>query len=295
MVGLVALIALQTLVSADVKTDALVESVVYDCMSNYLRTQKLLERSHHFRRNKENKITTNGTQCDVQIAFYRNTFYTEMENDLKEDEDLAPQADCLVENLRKSDLAEFSMKRLVYENSRKMSKRKLKKALKAIDYAIEKRTETAVTLCTSDKVFGDMFDATYANANTTDSSEEETPEEDYCERKYMVDNNFINPAYHVSLNPKNVNVSNLNCDEIVEHSITEAVNELRGEFEDELERPSKRTLKCVTKAIRTGHYFESIARIVMLGEIGISDTDKAEERKKFIDGMKQLYENVLKC
>ena len=283
---------------ADVEIEDESEITENNCAGSYLISKALFDAPYNFRQ-KSFKSTYNGTECDTKIEEFYSRFYTTLENELKADEDFAPHVTCLIENLKKSDLAELSMKRAVYESIRKFnkkfSKRKLKKALKAIDYAVEKKMTIAVVLCTSSDVFGELFDEAYDDANSTDSSKEETLEDDYCERKYMVDNNFTNPAYQVNLNPKNVNVSAINCDEIIENSIKEAVDELSKEFKDELKRPSQRASQCIAKVIRSNHYFENVMRIAMLGEIGISDEDKAEERKQFIDNMKQLYEKILKC
>lgn len=269
------------------------ESVEFNCLESYLRSENFIEK-YHLIRQKSAMNSSDKEECYEQVSDLREKIYAVLGKELEESDDLAPHGTCLIENFKKSQTAELLMKIFVYENA-KMSKRKLRKALRALEYALEKRLEAAKKLCTANKVFGDMFDATYANANSTDSSEEDEPEEDYCERKYMVDNNFIHSRYHVNLNPKNVNVSNLNCDEIVKDSINDAVDELLEEFPNDSPNRSKRMRKCLSKAYRDGHYFENIARAVMLGEIGISETDKAEERRKFIDNMKQLYEDILKC
>lgn len=266
-------------------------------MTNYLRSQNLLNKFSFRTGQKFRHIDVNDTECESKIEQFRNVFYATLKAEFEEDDDLADDADCLVDHLKKSHMAEVSLKKMVYENTRKLSMRKRKKALKAIDYAIEKKTEIAVKVCTFNEVFGEVFDALYENRNVSGSSEEsDNPEEDYCERKYIVDRNFINTTlYDVNINPLNISVSNLNCSEIVENSLIEAVNELRNQFEDELERPSRRAMKCVTKVIRTGNFFENNVRIAMLGELGISEERKSEERRQYIETMKEIYENILKC
>lgn len=156
--------------------------------------------------------------------------------------------------------------------------------------------EAAVKLCTTEEEFGKLFDELYASANQTDNGEEDSPQEDYCMRKYMVDKNFISSTvYKVNLNPLNIDVSGIACDEIIENLIQESVDELKEEFEDVVKRPSKRTTKCVTKTIRSLHFFEANVKVVVLGEVGISDENKIKEKAIYIESMKALYENILKC
>jgi acyl-homoserine lactone acylase PvdQ len=269
------------------------ETEVYACMSRYLRSEKMLDRRFRF---KSNEIA-NETECETYLEEYRDGFYSEIVKELKNDEDFAENSDCLVVQLKKFHLAETSMKKVIYENSKKMSRRKRKKALRAIDYSIEKKMETAVMLCTTEEVFGELFEVLFSNANETESEEsDDKPGEDYCHRKYIYDKNFINTTvYNVTLNPKNIDTSDLNCDEIVEHSIEEAEEELKDEFISGLERPSKRKGKCIAKTIRTHQFFEHSIKAIVLGEIGISDDQKNEERLIFVKEMKQLYESIMNC
>lgn len=267
----------------------------YICFADYLKSQNMLEKSFRY---KSNKTYSEGTQCQSDLEEFRSVFYAEMETELKTDAELSEDVDCLIEQFKKLNLADYSLKKVIYELSKSMSQRKRKKAIKAIDFVLEKRTETAVKLCTFGKVFGGLFNETYASANETDSKEEgvNKTQEDYCMRKYIVDKGFINTTtYNINLNPDKVDILELNCDEIIEKAIDEAVNELKEEFESELEQPSKRAVKCITKTIRTENFFEMNLKVVVLGELGISEESQAEERSQFIEAMKMLFENILKC
>ena len=277
--------------------DSLAETGGFNCVANYLRSKKLINPTEVHSSYRSQEIDISEEECRSNIEEYRKMFYTALKDEFIEDENLEEYADCLVEHLKNTHVAEVSLKRMVYEHSTKISKRKRRKGLKAIDYAIEKKLETAVKICTFEEIFGEVFDVLYF-AGKSSGNESGTVEmsdnlqDDYCERKYMVDKNFIDIAvYDVNVNPKNISVSALDCDEIVENSINQAVDELRETFKDELERGTK----CVSKVIRTGNYFENNVKIVMLGEIGISDKIKSEERTKYIEEMKELYDNILRC
>ena len=267
------------------------ETNVFLCMTNYLRNEKLVDRRFGLKSLKG----FNDTNCESYLEEFRFGFYTEIFNKLKNDEDLVENADCLLAQLKKLFLAEASMKRIIYENSKKMSRRKRKKALRVINYSIEKKMETAVMLCTTEEVFGELFDVLYSSANDSDESDDKSGE-DYCHRKYMVDKNFINTTvYNVTLNPEHIDTSKLNCDETVQSSIEESEDELKREFLNSLDHTSKRKGKCIGKTIRTHEFFENSLVVVMFGEIGIPSDEKAVERSLFIKKMKDLYEAIMNC
>lgn len=274
------------------------EPTNFSCLMNYLRTEKLLDRRYRY---KATNATTDKVACNAQLEEVRNAFYTKLADGMKQDDDLSPHVDCIIERLKEFKVAEISMKQIVFENTRNLSNRKRKKAMRAFDNTIEKKMETAVKICLSDETFGDLFDTLYAaSSNTTDSdsdSDEKGPEEeDYCTRKHLIDKNFINATvYNVTLNPNNIDVSNLDCDEIVKTLTNKAIEEFKEEFNEEVRQPSRRATKCISRNIRMTHFFEHNVKVVIFGEIGISDEHKAEERQKFIDNMKQLYDSILKC
>lgn len=254
----------------------------------------MLER--RFGRFKSNKTNTPESQCEAHLNEFRSMFYDELMKELKDDEDLSINADCLIQKSKEFHIAEISMKKLVYENTERMTKRKRKKAIKSIDYAIEKKMETAVKLCTSSEVFGELFDTLFDGSNDNETDSTESTGEDYCLRKYIVDNNFINTTvYQVNLNPDNIDVSKLNCDEVVKQLREEHEEEINEEFKLEFKRPSKRVRRCLTKTFRTHNYFESTIRVFMLGEMNISDEQKTAERNSFIESMQNFYADILKC
>lgn len=107
----------------------------YKCFESYLHSNKMMERGI---RRKFKAVNATDPGCDVHLENFRDKYYEEVARAMKEDEDLSGNVDCLIEQMRKFHVAEVSMKKLVYEHSKKLSKRKRKKAMRAIGSAIEK-------------------------------------------------------------------------------------------------------------------------------------------------------------
>lgn len=262
---------------------------VYTCFGNYLRNQKLLDKEM----SNVNSLTE--AECDAQLDTFRTVFYSTAEEELKNDKDLRNDAECIVEHMKKLHVAEISMKKIVYEHTKKMSKRKRNKAIKSIDYAIENKMTTAVKLCTVDTTFGAAFRILYLSGQSNDSEEAiDQKNEDYCLRKYMTENNFIDTTvYKVNLNPDNIDVNGIDCDRIVKDSIESGEESFKREFEDEDGHLSKQVSRCLTKTIREHKLVEASSKVMLLGEIGVSDEEA--EKKIFVQKMSALYDAMISC
>jgi hypothetical protein len=146
-------------------------------------------------------------QCETSLNEYRDLYFAELTRGFKAEKELASTAECIVEQAKNLHIAEVAMKRLVYEKTRKMSRREKKKSMRAFDHAGEMKLKLAVKLCTTDE-FGEFFDVLYASGNSSDSKENKVnstesenkvvsdDEENYCVRKYMIDNGFINTTLY---------------------------------------------------------------------------------------------------
>jgi len=298
-------------VSCSSESSESVESSLLGCMERHLHSLGATERGHRrnyyfARRNvAKNTISENSTAtsvdtiCDTALEGFRESFYNTMTEELKDDKDMEESAECMIAKLKELNIADISMKRFVIEKTKKMSKRKRKKALRGIDHVIEKKMEIAVAHCTNDEVFGKLFDYLYEAANeTTDSSEEDenSPVEDYCTRKYIIDNNFINTTvFKVNINPNNTDISKVNCDQVVLDAIEESEGEFKQEYANALEKPSKKKTKCIGKTVRLNQFFENTVVVILYGEIGIPEDIKAAEKTNFVGKMKRMSEDISKC
>jgi hypothetical protein len=70
---------------------------------------------------------------------------------------------------------------------------------------------------------------------------------------------------------------------------------MKDQFVEDHRRPSKRTTRCIMKAMTSSKYFENSIKVVMLGEVEISDEHKAKERKNLIENMRDMYDNIFHC
>lgn len=266
------------------------EKNLFSCFGNYLKSQKHLDREFFV------PEISNATDCDARLVYFREVFYAAALDELKTDDDMKEDAECIVDQMKKLSVADVSMKKIIYEKTRKLSKRKRSKAIKAIDYAIEKKMATAVKLCTVESTFSAAFTMLYLTAQSTKNDTEEEKIEDYCIRKYMTEGNFIDSnVYKLNLNPDNIDVTAADCDKTVKDAAELVANDFKEEFEDEGTHLSKRTEKCLFKTIKENKLFEASTKVVLLGEIGISDEAVEAEKKIYIQKMSELYDGIILC
>lgn len=131
----------------------------------------------------------------------------------------------------------------------------------------------------------------YAYANTTKNDTKEELEKNYCTRKYIVDNNFINTTvYNVNLNPMNIDVLGVDCDEIMKEIYEKLLNAYIRDPTDQSSRA-----KCIQNVSRAMLSLQAYARVIVLGEIGISDEEKAKEKQAFIEATTPMFEKLVEC
>ena len=229
---------------------------------------------------------------------FTDEFYKKLEVRLATKEEIGEDSKCVVDRLKKHDFADLTMKFMVYERvNENEPDRKHKKALKAVDYTMEKRSENAIILFKASKEFGTIFDRLLdITADGADNDAGDGLIEDYCVKKYLIDNNFIDPTtYTINLNPKNIDVTGVECKEIVDASKTGANNDFKEIFEDETKKTSRRTQKCLNNAAISNNYFENISKVAVFGEAKISRERLEPEKSQFIDSFKKMYEIAAEC
>lgn len=232
-----------------------------------------------------------------ELEKMKNRFYSELEDHFKTNEELADIADCLVEQLKALNASEIIVKQATFsESRRKVSRRHRKKLMRALNDDLNKMMNTAVVFCSSYESFGKVFDDYFEKNENETESEDETAEQAYCIRQYMIENNIIDTnVYKVNPNPLNSSITDINCGPINKAYIKEVEDELKIEVQEDFDRLSRRASRCIMRTIQAHKYFEFILKVKILGDIKISDELKSEEKKTFIEKMKKMFDEIVRC
>lgn len=261
------------------------------CASNYLKEKKLLDSKF---RAKFAQSAEADSSCTEYISVFKDNVYETYDKEFRADKDLVEVADCLMEKLKEVELADLSIKNYVYESAVNMPRHKRKKAMKAIELAVEKKTETVVKVCTASKAFGDVFEELCEKDSS--ESDEDSLIDDFCIRKYLADNNFINTTIHqIDLNPQKVDVTGADCEKVIKESKEEVIDDLKKELEKEDEFSTRQSKKCLKKSVNESKYFEVIGKALVLCEVKMTPDIKEYERGQFAKNMGELYEFIYRC
>lgn len=232
--------------------------------------------------------------CQPVLDEFSSELYSELAKQFREDKDLVNIADCVSQRLAEANASEIMMKQLVYSSAHttKISESSKNKMLAELDEFLEKLMTASVMVC-DDTDISEMFEQLFEKGVNESSSEITDTENNYCLRRYTIENNLIDTNVHkLNINPQ---YNSIDCSAMNQAQMKETEDAIRIEFEEDLDRPSKKAKRCLLRAIRTSNYFDSSLRVRILAQIGISGDVKSKEKKIFIEKMKMLYKEMLKC
>ena len=133
------------------------------------------------------------------------------------------------------------------------------------------------------------------NNDASSSSDEDDPTEDYCTRKLVVDNKLIDTTkYNIILNPKNLDVSAVNCEQELEKAFKSFEVILMKMVKDDDDLNDEKS-QCILNKYREQHFGHKLIRLGVLSELEISDENKLEERIAYIQSMYDLVSTIKEC
>lgn len=274
------------------------ETESFECMANYLRDKKLLDKNFKY------FVQSEPLECDSYITTVRDTMIQKLiekttkssSEESEETEEFrnvtSETADCFRQQLSAINYPEDAMKLFIYSKSSKLSKKQKKKLLTATESDILKKFQITMSICMSDAIFGEMFDDMMKEESEDGDLEEK--QNDYCIRKYVIDNGIIDPIeYTINLNPDNIEL-NFQCDVMVEDLFEIFEETVKEAFENESMK-SRKQLRCLSRAIRNEDAVKYMVKISVLSEVSLSDEQTADLRTEFITNFQKLYLEMIKC
>lgn len=117
----------------------------------------------------------------------------------------------------------------------------------------------------------------------SDEVSEDDKKQDFCIRKYFVANNLIDTSiFTVSLNSKNIDAANINCEQVVQ----ETIQDFNATVEKILK--AKDNKECVMRNYRRMNVFGNVMKVGLMSELNLTDEQKAAERKAYIEMKTQV-------
>jgi len=272
------------------------------CMIKHLKTLNKLEQSY-----PDNDSSAGSTDCEIFVIERTDLFETEVisENKIK----TAENVDCLRKEIEKRGLNDEASLVSVYNNSAHLSDIDRNKKISESDKRGSRTLTRAFSLCKENMIFGEAFDDIRKVAMESDASNSEDELDNYCIRKYVVDKGLIDTnLFKVTLNPNNVNIKGLDCEEHVKNT----TKIYKSAFKDGLRggsniknlslmgRKDKKELnhkitKCAMRKYDEMNVSGRVLSILVLGELNLTYQQIATERENFIEAQRQLANAVIIC
>lgn len=215
---------------------------------------------------------------------------TEIRLKINEAELSKKHQNCVYETLTETgDFVHSLMKAVASEVSRNVTKSHLNSTISGILANMKK----AVELCQQRENFGKKFDKFFVNSTKLPAFE------DFCIKKYLIKNSFIDIyQYDIDPNPPKINVTGLNCVEIIRKSNNEIYEKLSETFLSERNFSSAADengkIECAIEKFREADYFDLILKITALSTTTITHEQKLMERENFTKALAKIWINIEK-
>lgn len=217
----------------------------------------------------------------------------EIRSKIAESEILPKHSNCVYEKLTASEsFVDSLIKAAALENSG--SSEQVGGLKRTVDTVLD-FVKSSLVYCESESSIIDQFDALFRGAkkavkNVTDF------EEEYCVKKYLIKNNLIDAVlYNVDPNPHNINVTGLNCEEMIKKSNEEIYEQLALVYIEKPNLGKIEKVECAVEKFREADYFDLMMKITALTTVDITNEQKINERENFVRILSKISSSISAC
>lgn len=266
--------------------DLVVTSGEVNCFIQHLKILKKLESTYPKHVSIANTTNNEDIDCEEAVTAFFNFF----EKKVRQNSKVKSYGDCVIYELKKHDWFEEMMLQMVYTPSRTLSAEDRLMKLKEADERALTIIDDAIDWCAYKKEFMELFDL--LTRRTSNSNE--TDLEDYCAKKYVVDKGLIDTKlYQVVINPKNLNVVGINCQNFIKKISLDLQEILEKSFRDEGDfHVDDEEIGGVMKKYHQVNFFERILSVYVLGKLDLTTSQKESEQMKFVETVVQFIKSV---
>lgn len=258
----------------------------FECLASYAKLQQIKDVPEAFE-----KVDYDSTkaECATNRQNLISEIRTEIRSKINEAEILPKYSNCIYEKLTGSESFVHSIVKAA-----------------ALEHLVTNETETSplnvtinrildeinssVAICRQIDEFGMEFDKLFSSAKNL------TTREDYCIKKYLIKNNLID-IYHYDIdpNPHKLNVTGLNCEELIRKSNEEIYDQLSFIYLSNPNLSNDEKVECAIEKFREAEYFDLMMKITALTTLNITLEQKSQERENFVDIFSNITSNIATC
>jgi hypothetical protein len=182
------------------------------------------------------------------------------------------KAECVFESLKKFEFIDLELKFEVYSKSKHLTKYEKKRKIYEVTSAQREALIDTARKCRSDYTYGGLFDEILGINSSLIALQKE-----YCLLKYALENKFLD-LRSVSTNPRNIDVSNVQCVSIITQCQNESEERLLEAFRSR--KYASDAIACLIEKYKDERIFGWNLAKDLLHKIKIPETVKISEDYK---------------
>lgn len=179
------------------------------------------------------------------------------------------KAECVFETLKKFEFIDLELKHEILTKSKSITKFEKRRYIHDVIIAQREALAKTAEFCESDFSYGGIFESILEINSTLKALQKE-----YCLLKYALENKFLD-IHHININPKGINIANLECMSIIVQAQDESEEKLLKAFQ--IRRYSADAIKCLFENYKNERIYGWNLAKDLLSRIKISDTGKQVE------------------
>lgn len=261
----------------------------FECLVSYAKLQGIKDINTPAL-NEEIEYDSTMPECTTARQNLISRVRTEIRSRINEVEILPRYSNCIYEKLTGSESFVHSViKAAIFEHFDENNN-----SLNRTIASILKEINNSIQICRQEDEVGNEFDVIF-NA-TFDGTRNLTKHEEYCIKKYLIKNNLIDIyTYDIDPNPHNINVTGLNCEEMIRKSNEEVYDQLSTIYFQKPNLSNDEKVECAVDKFREADYFDLVMKITALSTLNITSEQKIIERESFIQIFSNITSKIATC
>lgn len=258
----------------------------FECLASYAKLQQIKDTPEAF---DKVDYDSSASECVSNRQNLISQVRTEIRSKINEAEILPKYSNCIYQKLTGSESFVHSIvKAAALEHL--MEKDAEASPLNVTINKILNEINNSVAICRQMEEFGFDFDKLF---NTPKNL---TAREEYCIKKYLIKNSLIDVyLYDIDPNPHKVNVTGLNCEEMIRKSNEEIYDQLSFIYLRNPNLSNAEKVECAIEKFQEAEYFDLIMKITALTTLNITLEQKTHERENFIEIFSNITSNIATC
>lgn len=237
--------------------------------------------------------------CIDKIEEYKFDFYEDLQNFLRNNKKYSVHSDCMLTNLKTLETFNLMFYASFYSRSFLIEdEEEYMKLQREVREKLYKKLSISDRLCDSHdfhlKQFKELVTPETYNGETGESLQQ-LYERDYCVKKYFLDQNWIESSYQLNMNPHNIELRSLNCDEYISYSKRFVLEVVRKQFDHKLNVNDSKWRRCISNKKKLHDFYKNFMRVSVLAGSNLTESQLIKERIHFIASMTIFDRNVIKC